>query len=466
MRKKGISSIVSLSLLLIVAIISIVSFQTWFVDLNSEFISDIDVKNNEDTIEIKDSLGANIYLDSNKGFNIAEVKFNGVSCNISGYYSSGIQELNITSCFSQSGLKSGEIFILTEDGQTVSKSLIIDDVVIPTVGGPYLDCFDSANVGLVGDGGVCNGMLIVNRTMLDYAISNNPINSGEDFFLEYNGINYTFGDSTYNVFTGQVISMASLFFGQTNFNASINYWNTSNVILMGLMFFNNFDFNQPIDSWDVSSVTNMDSMFTRANSFNQPIDSWDVSSVTSMNNMFYLATDFNQPLNSWDVSSVIDMGSMFRSTTSFNQDLNNWTTSNVTNMDSMFRSSSSFNGNISTWNVSSVTDMELMFSGATDFNQPLNSWDVSSVVTTGGMFSGASSFNHDLSSWVTSSVTSMTLVTGAGMFATYDGMFEGASSFDQNISLWDVDQVTSCTEFDESTSVGWIASEKPNFTSC
>ncbi|MDC1157884.1 BspA family leucine-rich repeat surface protein, partial [Alphaproteobacteria bacterium] len=234
------------------------------------------------------------------------------------------------------------------------------------------DCY-SASSNTIGSSGQCNGMLIVDRTMLDTAIADNSFSiTGPDGNL------YTFADSAYNIFTGQMTSLYGLFRDKTSFNADIGYWDVSNVTDMTNMFRGATSFNQNIGSWDVSGVVYLDSTFRDASSFNQSLNSWDVSSATHLGSTFKGATDFNGDLSSWDISNVDYAWYTFQDATSFNQNIGGWDTSGVSSLMYMFSGASSFNQNIGSWDVSNVNSFTSMFANATSFNQNLTPWEVSS----------------------------------------------------------------------------------------
>ena len=288
-------------------------------------------------------------------------------------------------------------------------------------------CYNPANVGSVGTDFGCNGMLIVNESMLGGA---EVFPGGEDRYVEFSGLNYSFGaGGDGDVFTGQVSDMSELFGGYSDFNVSIGYWDVGNVSNMSRMFEVASMFDQDLSSWNTSSVVDMSSMFTDAESFDQDLSSWNTSSVVDMGYLFSDASSFNQSLSSWDVSSVVDMPYMFGNAASFNRDLSSWDTSSVVDMSGMFNSASSFDRDISGWNTSSVTNMASMFEVASLFDGDLSSWDTSSVVDMGGMFSGAGSFNGSIGGWDTSSVSDVS------------GMFAYASSFNQDLSDWCVGNI-------------------------
>ena len=224
--------------------------------------------------------------------------------------------------------------------------------------------------------------------------------------------------------------MIGVFYKATNFNQSLDNWDTSNITDMSYMFDNATSFNQSLNSWNTSNVTNMNYMFHNAKKFDQPLDNWNTSNVTDMSYMFDSAASFNQSLNSWNTSNVTNMSYMFHNANKFDQSLNNWNTSNVTNMRDMFSSASSFNQPLNNWNTSNVTDMREMFYFASSFNQPLNNWNTSNVTNLYAMFHGAGKFNQSLGNWDTSNVTNMS------------AMFHGALSFNQSLNSWNTSNVT------------------------
>ena len=267
-------------------------------------------------------------------------------------------------------------FLLTERAylksivRTSVRSICALIISVLFAGAAYADCYDplSEVPGTIGTSGVCKDMLIVDKGALLAAKNTGYAIIGPD------GNSYTFTDSTYNLFTGQVTDLK-----ETNFSSAagdINYWDVGNVTNMGYMFFYT-DFNSDISSWNVSKVTNMHSMFMGAAAFNQDLSSWNVSSVGTMTSMFEDATSFDGDLSLWNVSSVGDMNEMFDGATSFDGDLSSWNVSGVWNMSDMFNGATSFNGNIASWDVSGVTSMERMFYEASDYNQDLSGWDVS-----------------------------------------------------------------------------------------
>ncbi len=245
----------------------------------------------------------------------------------------------------------------------------------------FSDCFASSAVGLIGPvGSVCEGMLVVDNTLLRSAASS-FVGGDESFSLVGpDGLDYTFADSSRNVFTGQVTDMSNLFFN-TSFSGDIGYWDTRSVVTLAGMFYASSSFDSDLSSWNTSSVTSMRDTFRRSFAFNQPIGSWDVSQVTDMRAMFFQASSFNSDISSWNTSSVTAMRDMFRDNSVFNQDLSSWNTSSVITMRNMFWNAVSFNGSINSLDVSRVMDMTRLLEGASNFTNDISLWCVQNIQT-------------------------------------------------------------------------------------
>jgi surface protein len=204
---------------------------------------------------------------------------------------------------------------------------LADTIVVTVTELVPIDCFASTSVGLVGNTDVCEGALIVNDAMLKSAGSAIVGGDGTFALTGPDSNVYTFENSEFNIFTGQVTDMTRLFH-TTSFNGDITYWDTSKVVLFPGMF--GFSpFNQNISGWDTSSATNMIGMFRDTSAFNQDISGWNTSNVTSMADMFTHSQAFNQDIGSWDTSNVTNMNFMFNSAQIFNQDLSQWCVSKI-----------------------------------------------------------------------------------------------------------------------------------------
>lgn len=213
------------------------------------------------------------------------------------------------------------------------------------------NCYEAANVGTVGAASWngCAGMYIIDTTEFR-GITRTGTST---YQVDHAGNTYTLANSSYNIFTGQVTSMAAAFghdsyAGRPSFNDDISYFDTSNVTNFERIFEFNALFDQDINAWNTSSVTNALRAFRGASAFNKPLNDWDVSNVTDFTEMFSSASSFDQDLSKWDVSAGITFNFMM-SYTKFNQDISGWTPTSATALYRMFGDTSDFNQDLSGW---------------------------------------------------------------------------------------------------------------------
>ncbi len=474
-KRKGISPVIAITLLLIVAVLATIGFLTWFKGYQSKVNSNIEVKVGDQFSKkvLNDLIDNNLYVKNSNSNNISvkKVTINGIDCNISENLSSGVNPINLSSCINKINSSFLTISLITNKNiyQRVfyhKKSSTTTSTGSGGTGGTNPQ--ESTNFISVWNVSIDSGSSGYNNLTLPLqsgSLENFTVNWGDGTnskVTSYNSVNATHHYGSGGVYavniSGNITGWA---FGSSGGDAAklidISQWGSlklsnngyqfadcnnlvnftandtpdlTNVNDLSYMFYQDSKFNGNINDWNTSLVTNMGYMFANASNFNQPLNNWDTNSVTDMGYMFANASNFNQPLNNWDTSSVTDMGDMFYSASRFNQPLNNWNTSMVTNMGGMFLGASSFNQSLDNWNTSMVTNMGGMFSGASSFNQPLDNWNTSMVTNMGGMFNHASSFNQPLNAWDTSSVTNMGC------------MFHVASSFNQPLNAWDTSSVT------------------------
>ena len=299
-----------------------------------------------------------------------------------------------------------------------ANSLSANSVI--AIDGRAPDCYDPSNAGTIGhadwNDGICAGLYIIaDLAELISARNNNYTINHSD------GNDYTFEDSAFNIFTGQVTSMVDLF-RINNFDGDIGYWDTSNVTTMEGMFqFNRF-FNSDISSWDTGNVTDMSIMFADADAFNQEIGVWDTSNVENMSGMFAGNEAFSRNIGSWDTSNVTDMLRMFADSFYLDGGIGNWDTSRVQNMFGVFSGNVVFNGDISGWDTSNATNMTQMFNGARRFNQDISGWNVRNIASEPSGFDlGASNqwTNDEKPFWGSIGVASASSVQAISADGTY-----------------------------------------------
>ena len=108
------------------------------------------------------------------------------------------------------------------------------------------------------------------------------------------------------------------------FNSSIENWDMSQVSVPESMFRQCPNFNAPVNWIDTSSFTDMQDIFNGATAFDQPVSNWNTSNATVMTALFGNLPNFNQPLTNFDTSNVTFFGFFLFNATSFNQDISNF----------------------------------------------------------------------------------------------------------------------------------------------
>lgn len=283
------------------------------------------------------------------------------------------------------------------------------------------------NIPLARNNGYGSGSQFTNINNLIFTSSAYPTIVPNTSFI--NIFRYSNFNSSINGWdTSEVISMRQAF-ADTSFNQPLNNWNTSMVTDMSGTFYNNVLFNQELNNWNVSNVNTMTNMFYNCQSFNQDISGWQTNNLQNVDGMFYQCILFNQYLSKWDMSGVTTMSRLFNDCFNFNNGDTpgssnkplTWNTGNVNNMSNLFYNNLSFNQDISGWNTGNVTKMDYMFYGTEYFNQPLANWNVSNVTNMSYMFY-ESNFNQDISGWNTTSLLNV------------ESMFHNNVSFNQHIS--------------------------------
>jgi hypothetical protein len=192
---------------------------------------------------------------------------------------------------------SGSFSTATNTTLTISE---VSDTFTSTTVSDHPACLEPLNVGTIGTAGNCEGLLIVDRGML-----NDAKNDGTYAITASNGVAYTFGDSQYNIYTGQVTNLSSLF-QNTAFNEDIEYWEVANVTTFQSMFQFNGTFRQDLSNWKVTNkTTSIRGMFNHSGAADQNLSGWDVSQVTDFFAAFasdhskWSPANYDATLNAW-----------------------------------------------------------------------------------------------------------------------------------------------------------------------
>ena len=117
--KKAITAVVATALILVLAVVSVISFQTWFSSFSSKTFVNIE-QNSKDTdssSRIETLIGNKLYFKNNlkENLSINQIKVNGNVCNISiTNISLGIEGINLENCTDNLTTNVADITIVTD----------------------------------------------------------------------------------------------------------------------------------------------------------------------------------------------------------------------------------------------------------------------------------------------------------------------------------------------------------------
>ena len=126
MNKLGMSSVVAVALLLVIAVISVVGFQSWFNTFSTSTLSGVESQGSGDVIATgaKTVVGGQLYF--NNGYNgaleVSRVTIGGNDCNFSGSLSNGLSNLSLSNnCTQNLSSSVSEVVVYTDKGIFSSK---------------------------------------------------------------------------------------------------------------------------------------------------------------------------------------------------------------------------------------------------------------------------------------------------------------------------------------------------------
>jgi len=130
--KTGVSPVVATSLLLVIAVVGIMGFNTWFNIFQSSVLTDVEKKSSLELINTKIETLVQDRLYFRNGFNnlrIKEIKIDNFSCNISLNISKGMEVIDLKSCLKNLSTSIHEIVIITDKG-IFSRKLYVKNVSV------------------------------------------------------------------------------------------------------------------------------------------------------------------------------------------------------------------------------------------------------------------------------------------------------------------------------------------------
>ncbi len=191
--KKTISPVVATALLLVVVVVSVVGFQTWFGIFSSNMFSKTQIQSNDatdGTLGIETLIGNILYIKNGISDNLTinSLKIGGTICNLTNQVnlSLGMNEINVTSCVSNLSTNTPNIVLITNN-KIIDKQVYIKEKITSVT--PVLNC---SNLGLIGGEWV--------------TVSGNPTLGTVDFcvmkfeakFVNYSGKSNTDNFNTWN----------------------------------------------------------------------------------------------------------------------------------------------------------------------------------------------------------------------------------------------------------------------------
>jgi len=156
---KCISPIVATALLLVVAVVAVVGFQSWFGTYSTKILSGVESSSVNDvrTSQIETIVGNNLYLKNDyENLTIKDIKVNGYSCfDSETNYAKGILEINITDCISNLNVSTPDVVVITDKG-LIEKKIYVKHVNITETGSgglpPVVDLSCSLNGTTIDNG--------------------------------------------------------------------------------------------------------------------------------------------------------------------------------------------------------------------------------------------------------------------------------------------------------------------------
>lgn len=362
--KKGIGPIVATALLLVVSVVAVISFQTWFATFSSQIFTDIDTKSTDNQFSIETLVGDTLYVKSlSDNFTINTIKIGGVDCNLNATLSTGMNNISVTDCLSSITTKTPNIVLISDSGiadkQVYLPNVINNNLLNSNTNTYFVSVWNTSKTSVGSSNS--NQVKLPLESMGTY---NFVVDWGDNSNESINLWNSTSTTHTYSSAGIYQINISGTIQG-FRFNGTgdrlklkeIKSWGPLNLGNRGEYFSGVTDLViSSTDNLNLTGTNNLTGTFRGATNFNSNIENWDVSSVNETIEMFMGATNFNQPLNLWDVSSVTKMNGMFAFAQRFNQSLDNWDVSSVTSMWAMFALAFNYNQDLSGWNVSSVTN--------------------------------------------------------------------------------------------------------------
>ncbi len=268
--KKGLTSIVAATLLIIVAVLSVVWFNLFLSKYNSGLFVKVEDTGTND-YRMENLVDGFLYIFSEGNYSVEDIKVNDVSCNLSLLLVPGVNEIDLRDCIGKFGDEVSEIVVLS-NSSVESKSFYVKNYndlvrfansayfarvfsgtnysrglsVVTTPGYIYVGGYTDPNVSGLTDGYIVKldnlGNLVFNVTVgfptqSEYVKYLEVVSDG----IVFTGATYS---TNYSVFTGKIDFNGNLLWNKTYGNSSLEEGDTilidgaNNIIVLGTTFTN------------------------------------------------------------------------------------------------------------------------------------------------------------------------------------------------------------------------------------
>ena len=127
--KGGISPIVALTLLFVVAVVSVVGLQSWYQSYSSDLFANVDEETmNRAMIQVDGVYGGTLYIRQQQGddnTSLKTVKVNNEDCQINDSLKNGVNRLDVSSCLENVSGSRADISLITNSG-VVTHTISLD----------------------------------------------------------------------------------------------------------------------------------------------------------------------------------------------------------------------------------------------------------------------------------------------------------------------------------------------------
>lgn len=134
MGKKAVHPVVAVSLILVVAVVSVVGFQSWFSDFSSSVFTDVETSSDSGSfLNIEDVVGNDLYLNAGTdGVFVEKVIVSGTVCDVSSQ-KFGISKIDISDCLKYVNSPIVDVLVVTDSG-IFEEKVSIENYINPIFG--------------------------------------------------------------------------------------------------------------------------------------------------------------------------------------------------------------------------------------------------------------------------------------------------------------------------------------------